>query len=104
MPHRGTPGRAPHPCWGAGPTWGKGGIGIAGGTALPSLTGRVTYQVSLLTRVPRWSLGAFPALEGRKTGAEQQSAGSPACPAAPGGGGRALTGRPAAPMVPTIPL
>lgn len=41
------------------------------GMALPSPTGHITYQISLLTRVPRWSLGAFLALEGRKMGAEQ---------------------------------
>lgn len=63
--------RPPVPCLcrGTGPSWGKGGIGIACGTGSPM--GQVTYQISLLAGVPRWSLGAFPALEGRKMRAEQ---------------------------------
>lgn len=44
----------------------------------------VTYQLSLVTRVPRWSLGAFPALEEReKHGLSREKWD----PAAPMGGG-----------------
>lgn len=71
-------------------SWGKRAL-ASRGMAPPSPTGHITYQISLLTRVPRWSLGAFPALEGRKMGAEQQSAGSSASPTAPGDkGGHSL--------------
>lgn len=90
--HRGTPGQSSSRCQAAALSLGK--------EALAPLRA-VTYQISLLTRVPRWSLGPFLALGGRKMGAEQ---GVPCLCHSPQAQGRALTGRPAAPMVPTIPL
>lgn len=87
---RGHPGHSPFHV-GMVPSWGKGDTSTGGG---------VTYQFPLVTSVPRWSLGAFPALE---EGGEEGLSRAQWDPRAPRGEG-APTGRPAAPMLPTMPL
>lgn len=64
MPGEGTAGRAPLRAGEQGQAGEKGSEASHGAQRCPPRW--VTYQISLLTGIPRRSLGAFPALEGRK--------------------------------------
>lgn len=57
------------------PSWGKGDTGIGG----------VTYLLSLVTSIPRWSLGAFPALEERGKQGLSRARWDPRAPRGEGG-------------------